>query len=212
MALRIPPGRAGRTWLIARLEVAHRGADLLDRKRQALLGEQARIRAETERARRDWNAAAAQVETWSSRAGIVDGAGRLELLARHVQDRASLEVSWLNFMGARIPRADLLDVPEPPAVSALGGSSAAVLLARACCEATQAAARYAIAARAEAELSAELRRAARRLRALRERWIPQHEQALAALDLALDESQREQAIRVRWLAGRASVDSTDTVR
>jgi V/A-type H+/Na+-transporting ATPase subunit D len=216
MALRIPPGRAGRTWLIARLEVAHRGAELLDRKRQVLLGEQARIRAEAERARRDWDQAAAEVETWSSRAGIVDGAWRLELLARHVRDRASLEVSWINFMGARIPRADRVDVPEPPAVSALGGSSAAVLLARACYEAVGAATRYAIADRANAELSAELGRAARRLRALRERWIPQHEQALAALDLALDEGQREQAVRVRWLAGRlpsgTSVDSTDTVR
>ena len=203
MALRIPPGRAGRTWLLARLEVAHRGAELLDRKRQVLLGEQARLRTEAERARRDWNEAAARVQKWTARAGIVDGAGRLELLARHAQDPASLEVSWLNFMGARIPRAEAIDVPEPPAVSALGGSSAAVLLARACGEATRAAARYAIAERAESELSAELGRAARRLRALRERWIPQHERALAALDLALDESQREQAIRVRWLAGRS---------
>lgn len=202
MALRIPPGRAGRTWLLARLEVAHRGAELLDRKRQVLLGEQARVRADAEQARRDWAQAADQVETWTSRAGIVDGPGRLDLLARHAQDRASLEVSWLNFMGARMPRADAIDVPEPPAVSALGGSSAAALLARACCEATRAAARYAIAERAESELSAELGRATRRLRALRERWIPQHERALAALDLALDESQREQAIRVRWLVGR----------
>jgi len=213
MALRIPPGRAGRTWLIARLEVAHRGAELLDRKRQVLLGEQARIRAEAERARREWNEAADQVEKWSARAGIVDGAGRLELLANHVHEHASLELSWLNFMGARIPRAEAIDIPDPPAVSALGGSSAAVLLARACCDAARAAARYAIAERAEAELTAELGRAARRLRALRERWIPQHEQALAALELALDEGQREQAIRVRWLTGRrASVDSTDTVR
>jgi len=213
MALRIPPGRAGRTWLIARLEVAHRGAELLDRKRQVLLGDQARIRAEAERARREWNEAADQVEKWSARAGIVDGAGRLELLANHVHEHASLELSWLNFMGARIPRAEAIDIPDPPAVSALGGSSAAVLLARACCDAARAAARYAIAERAEAELTAELGRAARRLRALRERWIPQHEQALAALELALDEGQREQAIRVRWLTGRrASVDSTDTVR
>jgi len=200
MALRIPPGRAGRTWLIARLEVAHRGAELLDRKRQALLGEQVRVRAEAERARQDWNEAAAEVEKWSYRAGIVDGAARLELLARHVRSRASVEVSWLNFMGARIPRVDRIDIPEPPALSALGGSSASVLLARACCEAARAATRYATSQRADAELSTELRRAARRLRALRERWIPQHEEALAALDLALDEAQREQAIRVRWLA------------
>ena len=204
MALRIPPGRAGRTWLLGRLEVAHRGAELLDRKRQVLLAEQARIRAEAELARRDWNEAIAEVQRWTLRAVIVDGAGRLELLARHAQDRARAEVSWLNYMGARVPRAELIDVPEPPAVSALGGSSASVLLARACCDATRAAARQAVAERAESQLSAELGRTARRLRALRERWIPQHEQALAALDLALDESQREQAIRIRWLAERTS--------
>jgi len=110
-------------------------------------------------------------------------------------------------MGAHLPRADAIDIPEPPPISALGGSSAAVLLARACSEAARAAARYAIAERASAELSAELGRAARRLRALRDRWIPQHEQALAALDLALDEAQREQAIRVRWLIGDAGESS-----
>jgi V/A-type H+/Na+-transporting ATPase subunit D len=199
MALRIPPGRAGRTWLLARIEVAQRGAELLDRKRQVLLAEQTRIRAQVELAQEEWRDAAARVEVWTTRAGIVDGAIRLELLARHVREHASLELSWSNLMGAQLPAAEAIDVPNPPSVSALGGSSAAVQLADACCQATRAAARYAIAERTEAELSAELARAARRLRALRDRWIPQHEQALAALDVTLDEAQREQAIRVRWL-------------
>jgi V/A-type H+/Na+-transporting ATPase subunit D len=202
MALRIPPGRAGRTWLLGRLEVAHRGAELLDRKRGALLAEHARVRAEVEQARRAWEDAIARVETWTLRAGMVDGAARLELLARHASQQSSLELSWRNLMGARIPHAEAIEVPDPPDVSALGGSSATVLLARACGEAVRAAARYAIAERAASELSAELARAARRLRALQERWIPQHEQALAAVDLALDEAEREQAIRVRWLVGR----------
>jgi V/A-type H+/Na+-transporting ATPase subunit D len=202
MALRIPPGRAGRTWLLGRLDVAHRGAELLDRKRQALLAEQLRSQVELEHARQEWTDAAADVVTWTRRAGLVDGAARLELLARHSSAPASLELSWRNLMGARIPQAKVIEIPDLPDVSALGGSSAAVLLAQACTEAARAAARYAIAQRAAGELSAELARAARRLRALRERWIPQHEQALAALDLALDESQREQAIRVRWLAKR----------
>jgi V/A-type H+/Na+-transporting ATPase subunit D len=202
MPLRIPPGRAGRIWLVGRLEVAHRGAELLDRKRQALLREQAGARAEVQQARRDWEDAVARMEAWTVRAGIVDGAARLELLTRHARAQASLELSWRNLMGAHIPRAETIDVPVPPDISALGGSSATVLLARAGAEAARAAARYAIAERAASELSAELARAARRLRALRERWIPQHEQALAALDLALDEAQREQALRVRWLVGR----------
>ena len=203
MPLRVPPGRAGRLWLVRRLEIARRGAELLDRKRQALLREHARLRGEAAEAEHAWENAAAQVALWTARASIVDGAGRLELLARYVEEPASVEVSVSNLMGARIPSVQRVAVPDPPPLSALGGSSAAVLLADACCEATRAAARYAVAKRAEEEVTAELGRAARRLRAVRERWIPQHEQALAQLDLALDESQREQAARVRWLTRRS---------
>jgi len=106
-------------------------------------------------------------------------------------------------MGARLPAARTVSVPDPPPLSALGAGSATVVLAGVCREATIAGARLAVAERAQSELAAELARAARRLRALRDRWIPQHEQALQRLDLALDESQREQAVRVRWLTQRA---------
>ena len=105
-------------------------------------------------------------------------------------------------MGAGLPAAQRVELPEAPPLSALGASAATVMLERACRDATLAAVRCAVAERAEAEVSAELARAVRRLRALENRWIPQHEQALAQLDLALDESQREQAARVRWLTQR----------
>ncbi len=201
MALRIPPGRAGRRWLLERLEIAGRGAELLDRKRGALLTERARLRTEAEDALRAWRQATSAAELWIGRAILVDGASRLETLAGHVQEQASFEFSWSNLMGARLPNADELRVPDPPALSALGGSSAAVIAARAHCQATRAAVRYAVAMRADAELSGELARATRRLRALEKRWIPEHETALARLELALDESQREQAVRVRWVTG-----------
>jgi V/A-type H+-transporting ATPase subunit D len=202
MALRIPPGRAGRLWLVARLEIAARGAALLDRKRQALLREQQRLRAELREAQLAWNAAADDVDRWAARSAIVDGSGRRGLLARHVHDRAELELSWSNLMGARLPAVHRIELPEPAPLSALGASSATVLLERACRQATLAAVRCAVVERAEAEISEELGRAVRRLRALEDRWIPQHQQALAQLDLALDESQREQAARVRWLTQR----------
>lgn len=202
MPVRVPPGRAGRIWLVHRLATARRGAQLLDRKRQALLRQQASIRQEATDARRVWEDAAARVDAWSRRTWMLDGPERLELLTRHVTGPVTFDLSWSNLMGARLPSAGELIVPDPPPFSALGGSSAAVLLAEACREAAGAAARHATAQRALAEVSAELARAARRLRALQERWIPEHEQALARLDLALDESQREQAARVRWLTTR----------
>ncbi len=208
MALRIPPGRAGRTWLVARLEIAARGAELLDRKRQALLREQQRIRNELREAQQAWNAAAADVLRWTARAAILDGSGRLELLTRHVHGQAAVDLSWSNLMGARLPAVERVEFPETPPLSALGASSAMVLLDRACRAAVQAAVRCAGAERAEEEVSAELGRAVRRLRALEDRWIPQHEQALAQLDLALDESQREQAARIRWLTQRRTANDS----
>ncbi len=207
MALRIPPGRAGRTWLVARLEIAARGAELLDRKRQALLREQGRLRSELRDALLAWNAAAAEVGQWTARSALLDGSSQLELLARHVHGPAALELSWSNLMGARLPAAQRIELPEAPPLSALGASSATVLLDRACRAATLAAVRCAVAERAEAEVSGELARAVRRLRALEDRWIPQHQQALAQLDLALDESQREQGVRVRWLTQRRDSDN-----
>ena len=203
MPLRIPPGRAGRVWLVRRLQVARHGAELLDRKRTALLAEHAHLTAEAAAARVAWEDAARKVARWSTRAAVLDGTGHLELLARHVRGEAVLELEWSNLMGARLPAARTVSVPDPPPLSALGAGSATVVLAGVCREATIAGARLAVAERAQSELAAELARAARRLRALRDRWIPQHEQALQRLDLALDESQREQAVRVRWLTQRA---------
>jgi len=202
MPLRVPPGRAGRVWLLRRLDTAQRGAELLDRKRQALLAEQARVRREADQAREAWQRSAAAVTCWRARAAILDGEDRLEQLARHVGGRASLQLTAVRLMGAELVEVRDLELPARLPVSALGGSSAAVLLADACREATVAAARLAAASRAESELAVQLASAARRLRALRQRWIPLHEQALAQLELALDESQREQAMRVRWLGER----------
>ena len=47
-----------------------------------------------------------------------------------------------------------------------------------------------------------LRATTQRLRAIEHRWIPEHERALAALELALDEADREDTIRVRWVVRR----------
>src|ERR1019366_2381358 len=149
MALRIPPGRAGQSGLVGLLEIARRDAELLDRKRQALLREQARVRGEAASARCAWHEAAENAALWMTRAAMLDGAGRLELLARHVDAQASLELSWSNLMGARLPTAEQISIPDPPALSALGGSSATVIAARACCEATRTAASRSDATRAD---------------------------------------------------------------
>lgn len=203
MPARIPPGRSGRVWLGERLAIAARGAELLDRKRQVLLTERARLRDELQNARGAWLAAAAEAELWGRRALVTDGLRRLDVLSRNVRADATLELSWANMMGARLPAVTAIAIPGPLNPSALGGSSAAALAARAAAEATRAAGRFAAADHADRELARELARATRRLRALRKHLIPEYEAALQQLELALDETQREQSARVRRLTGRA---------
>ena len=52
--IRVPPGRAGRLWLRARLDVAERGVSLLEQKVRILGDERRRLRALTEDTGRDW--------------------------------------------------------------------------------------------------------------------------------------------------------------
>jgi V/A-type H+-transporting ATPase subunit D len=53
-------------------------------------------------------------------------------------------------------------------------------------------------------IDAELRAASLRRNAVQHRWIPAHEEALAALELTLEELEREDGVRVRWAAGRGA--------
>ena len=60
---------------------------------------------------------------------------------------------------------------------------------------------HAAATAARERLEEALEETSRRLRAVRDRWVPDLEARLAALDLALDEAEREEIVRVRWAKG-----------
>ena len=206
MPLRVPPGKAGRLWLIRRLAVAERGHDLLDRKRQALLAHERRLRADADAAHRNFVEAAAEAELWMPRAVLAEGESRVELFASHVQERADARISWRRLMGVRIPAVAGVKNPPAPDLAGLGAGSA-LLSATAAHRRLVAAAVEEAASRAAADrVSAELETVARRVRALEQRWIPRERAALAALELALEESEREEAARIRWLADRRATD------
>ena len=85
----------------------------------------------------------------------------------------------------------------PPANTALIHAEAAYA------DAVRAAAVYAVAQAAAHAVGAEVLSTRQRVRALQRHWIPRLEQALARVDLALEQS--EDAVRRRW-AARALAD------
>lgn len=210
MRLRTPPGRAGRPWLVHRLAVANRGARVLDDKRHALLRERARLAELVDETRQEWVEAVGDAEAWYRRALLISGQRALLLATFYVTRPAQVRMNWRRSLGTWLPSDPDVEIPSPPDLIAPGGSSALRYAASAYGRAVEAGARHAAARLAAERVEAELAATIRRLRALERRWIPAHEGALAALALALDETEREDALRTRWFtelqardAGRA---------
>lgn len=191
----VPPGRAGRLWLQRRLLVAERGADLLDRKLRILRGELTGLRAAQARAAADWDRCRADAELWLLRAALLGGQRAIRLSACGLAD---VTVSYAAVMGVRYPAGATCDIPGP-------GTWEGPALAEAR-RAHQAALRAAVAHAAAAEavrlVAAEALATRYRLRAIRDRWIPWLEQALAAVTLAIEEQEIADAARLRLGAGR----------
>jgi V/A-type H+/Na+-transporting ATPase subunit D len=201
MPIRIPPGRAGRLWLLRRLESAQRGAEVLDQKRQTLLGERQRLTVELAAARAEWDARAGAAVTWNARASAIAGQRLLRLAALQRPARTAVHVSRRNVVGVVVPAAATVEPGGAPDFVALGGAGVA-LAGRAHADALAAAAAYAAARAAHDAIQAELTATTRRLRAIERRWIPEHEAALRTLELTLEESELTDITRARWASGR----------
>ncbi len=195
-------GKAARLELRRQLEIARRGAGLLSRKRQALLAERRRLHDAAAASAAEWTDAVAEAERWLARAALLDGADAMARIASYTQSAPELTVAWEPLMGVLRPRIAGFEQGPAPHISSLGGSSALHYAALAYRRATRAAAEQAAARIALERISHELATVARRARAIERRWIPRHEADLAALELSLEETEREETVRLRLLARR----------
>jgi len=198
--IRHPPGRAGRPWLAHRLEVARRGAELLDDKHRALSSERRRLEPGLADARRAWERSAAEAERAFTRAAVLGGRRSLALART---DPAVVTVRWRTILGVTCPAEAELAGPGTPPPAELGGSAALLAAAEAHRRALEAALRLAVVASALGRIDVELRATALRRNAIQHRWIPAHEEAIAELGLALEELEREDGTRVRWVMDQA---------
>ncbi|MET9392911.1 V-type ATP synthase subunit D [Streptomyces sp. NPDC006624] len=194
--LRTPPGRAGRMRLSRSLEVARRGADLLDQKLRILRTAHDRLLREDAAARDRWHARLAEAETWLRRGLLLSGEDALD--TPPAAPRATVEVHWTSTMGVRHPGAVSCTVPERAPDGPPAANTALLRAEAAYAEAVRAAAESAAAGEAARAVGAETRTTRRRLRALRRQWIPRLESALARVDAMLEQAEHEDAVRRRW--------------
>ena len=179
----VPPGRAGRLWLTRRLQVARRGADLLDRKLRILQAELGRFREAEARTAAEWGRCCTDAERWLLRASMLGGERAVRLAADGRP--ATVTIPYTVTMGVRHPASPVCDIPasvtwDGPAMTRTRQAHAAAL---------EAAVQHAAAAETLATRY--------RLRAIEDRWIPRLEEALAEVTLALEEQELADAARLR---------------
>lgn len=195
---RVPAGRAGRLRLRRSLATALRGADLLERKLRLLLDRERSERRAAEEAGRVWREQLAEADSWLVR-GVMLG-GERALAEAVPADRASIEVRWEALMGVRHPAAMVWTGPVRTPAEATPSNTALAHAETAYCAAVRAAAEHAAHKAAAELLAAETSRTRQRVRALRRHWIPRLRRELAAVELALEEAEHEDAVRRRWAA------------
>ena len=191
----VPPGRAGRLWLTKRLQVARRGADLLDRKLRILTEELGRLREFAAQTAEEWNRSCVEAERWLLRASVLGGQRAVRLAADSLV--ADVTISYTVSMGVRHPASTTCVIPVP----ATWDGPTLTRTRQAHGVALAAAAEHAAAAEALRVVEAEALATRYRLRAIRDRWIPRLEQALAEVTLAIEEQELADAARLRLASG-----------
>jgi V/A-type H+-transporting ATPase subunit D len=185
-----------------RLEIANRGATLLERKLRALTGEHRRMADRARLSEMAWTSRAREARTWLLRAELFDGQRGLRLAS--ADGDASVVVTWASTMGLRYPaQASYLPPIEGSPASAVVGSAALVRAEQAHRAAVEAALQHAADQAAVQRMSTEIAQTRQRVRALRQHWIPLLDEAANRLELELEERERGEAVARRWAtAGR----------
>jgi V/A-type H+-transporting ATPase subunit D len=194
----LPPGRAGRMWLQRRLDVATRGSDLLEHKLRILLAEEQDFALRAERARVAWEAAVAELDLWTLRSALLSGERGVRLASDGAA--ADVDITWRLTMGVHYPAAAECSIPQPSPSAFQPDNSAVARVGSAAEQVVRAGADCAVTETALESVRAEIHSTRRKLRALRERWIPRLEEAQTRLLLALDDEEHDEHVRLRWAA------------
>ncbi len=193
MTVRYPPGRAGKVWLRDRLQAAVHGAELLERKQVVLTREHSRLTALTDQTAHRWLQHYNDTAPAMLRLLLLGGRPALER-SRAEHASAFAEIRWQSAMGVTYPAHIAAVLADPPELSGPAPLKTAVTTHRA---ALESAIQHAAASLALERIDTELASTNQRLRAVRDRLVPELQLALRTLELAVDETEREEAARTR---------------
>lgn len=210
--INIPPTRSNLLRMKKELEFAREGYEILDRKRIVLTSELIRVAHDAE---------AVQKEVWDllakaygsvEQARLTMGEDHLEWAALAVNKTVEVDLKLRGVMGVAIPRVEahgsLLDMTyglgDTPATLDEASGAFREVMSRI--------PQLAELVTAVWRLAGELRKTQRRVKALQYIFIPQYEETVLFIKAALDEREREETFRLKWLKGKMTKEAEEEAK
>jgi len=203
-SINIAPTRTNLIRVRKDLRFAREGYEILDRKREALTTELVRVAREAEQVqRRVWKLMETAYAAMR-KARLTMGTNRVEWAALAANKTVDMHLKFRGIMGVAIPVIEASGEP-PEMLYSLGDTNSAL---------DEAAANFREVLMLTPELSmlvttvwrlaGELRKTQRRVNALQHIFIPAYEAMVSFIVSSLEEREREETFRLKWLKSKLS--------
>ncbi|MBV6451817.1 MAG: V-type ATP synthase subunit D [Anaerolineae bacterium] len=195
----IAPTRTNLIRLKKELRFAKEGYEILDRKREALTGELVRVAKEADTLQKEVWALLQTAYDAMEKARLVMGSDHVEWASLAVNKTVDVRLRLRGIMGVAIPQIDARG--EPPKLLYSPGDTAAVLdeASNAFREVLVRIPQLSMLTAAVWRLANELKKTQRRVNALQHIFIPQYQHQIEFIVSSLEEREREETFRLKWL-------------
>jgi V/A-type H+-transporting ATPase subunit D len=210
--INIPPTRSNLLRMKKELQFAREGYEILDRKRIVLTSELIRVAHDAE---------ALQTEVWKQLAGayraleqarLTMGEDNVEWAALAVSKTVEVQLKFRGVMGVAIPHVEAEGGPMEMTYG-LGDTPATLDEASAAFRAVlNRIPEISELVTAVWRLAGELRKTQRRVKALQYIFIPQYEETVLFIKAALEEREREETFRLKWLKDKMNKEAEEEAK
>ena len=200
----IAPTRTNLIRLKKELRFAKEGYEILDRKREALTGELVRVAKEADTLQKEVWALLQTAYDAMEKARLVMGSDHVEWASLAVNKTVDVRLRLRGIMGVAIPQIEARG--EPPKLLYSPGDTAAVLdeASNAFREVLVRIPQLSMLTAAVWRLANELKKTQRRVNALQHIFIPQYQHQIEFIVSSLEEREREETFRLKWLKTKMS--------
>ena len=207
----IAPTRTNLIRLKKELRFAKEGYEILDRKREALTGELVRVAKEADTLQKEVWALLKTAYDAMEKARLGMGSDHVEWAALAVDKTVDVHLRLRGVMGVALPQIEARG--EPPKLPYSPGDTTAALdeASDAFREVLLRVPQLSMLTAAVWRLANELRKTQRRVNALQHIFIPQYKHQIEFIVSSLEEREREETFRLKWLKTKMTKAAAEIV-